>query len=720
MKLRAQSLWFVAASTAAFFLLVAAAAVLVLLPAADQADEGDMQARLERLQSRITQQAEQLRLYVNEYAPWTDTVDFIEGRRPDFIEENLNAEQLRVSRMNVVAIWAVDGQRRLALGLDPAMDGVREVPDATMAVIERQPGLFNRQIGEVSEGVLATSLGPLLFSAQPVTPSDRQPPARGLFLAGQILDQAMLAQLTAGENHTVALQALVAADEARPVGFLDGGMMRGVLTLRDSERRPVAQVVVTAPRHARQVQERGLWLVFGAMTVGGIVLATLAWWLLVVRWLRRVEGLTSEVGRLENDAALRAKLSVSPGDDELAQLARRIGGMAGNLADAREAAEAATVAKGAFLAAMSHEIRTPLNGVLGYLGLLRDTPLTPEQRDHVRVIEESGDGLLGVINEILDYSKLESGRVELESLPTDARGIAAEVLALFSPRLKAKGVAASLLVADEVPARVLADPLRLRQVLTNLVSNAEKFTAAGEVALRLERLTDGREGLKISVRDTGIGMTREQIARGFRPFSQADNSITRCYGGTGLGLAICERLVRAWGGELLLDSEVGLGSTFTITLPARAVAPTGTVPGKPAARSYGEVIAPLSILMAEDNVVNARLLTAILGKFGQRAEVVTDGRAALAALEARKFDLVLMDVQMPEIDGLEATRRQRARERDSGQVPVLIAALTANALAGAREECLEAGMDDYLAKPYQATQVRLLLERAAERRLSQA
>jgi CheY-like chemotaxis protein len=394
--------------------------------------------------------------------------------------------------------------------------------------------------------------------------------------------------------------------------------------------------------------------------------------------------------------------------------------MAGNLADAREAAEAATVAKGAFLAAMSHEIRTPLNGVLGYLGLLRDTPLTPEQRDHVRVIEESGDGLLGVINEILDYSKLESGRVELESLPTDARGIAAEVLALFSPRLKAKGVAASLLVADEVPARVLADPLRLRQVLTNLVSNAEKFTAAGEVALRLERLTDGREGLKISVRDTGIGMTREQIARGFRPFSQADNSITRCYGGTGLGLAICERLVRAWGGELLLDSEVGLGSTFTITLPARAVAPTGTVPGKPAARSYGEVIAPLSILMAEDNVVNARLLTAILGKFGQRAEVVTDGRAALAALEARKFDLVLMDVQMPEIDGLEATRRQRARERDSGQVPVLIAALTANALAGAREECLEAGMDDYLAKPYQATQVRLLLERAAERRLSQA
>ena len=209
-----------------------------------------MQARLERLQSRITQQAEQLRLYVNEYAPWTDTVDFIEGRRPDFIEENLNAEQLRVSRMNVVAIWAVDGQRRLALGLDPAMDGVREVPDATMAVIERQPGLFNRQIGEVSEGVLATSLGPLLFSAQPVTPSDRQPPARGLFLAGQILDQAMLAQLTAGENHTVALQALVAADEARPVGFLDGGMMRGVLTLRDSERRPVAQVVVTAPRRA--------------------------------------------------------------------------------------------------------------------------------------------------------------------------------------------------------------------------------------------------------------------------------------------------------------------------------------------------------------------------------------------------------------------------------------------------------------------------------------
>ncbi|MBC8010735.1 MAG: response regulator, partial [Burkholderiales bacterium] len=404
--------------------------------------------------------------------------------------------------------------------------------------------------------------------------------------------------------------------------------------------------------------------------------------------------------------------------------ARDTGGMAEKLAQAREAAEAATLAKGAFLAAMSHEIRTPLNGVLGYIGLLKETALTQEQREHARVIEDSGDVLLGVINEILDFSKIESGRVELESIPTDVRGVAGEVLALFAPRVKDKEVRLALEVASDVPERVVADPLRLRQVLTNLVGNAVKFTAAGEVTVRVATWRGEAEGLYLEVRDSGIGMTPLQLERIFQPFAQADSSTTRRYGGTGLGLAISQRLVRAWGGVLSVKSEPGRGAIFGFTLPALAVqTPIVPVAETAASSSAAEEATttervPLRILMAEDNAVNARLLQALLKRHGYAAEHVTDGAAALAAMRAREFDLVLMDVQMPEMDGLEATRRRRAWEKESGGAPLLIAALTANALAGAREECVAAGMDDYLAKPYQPSQLRSLLERAVARRVA--
>lgn len=707
-------------STGCFFLLVAAIALLVLLPSADEADRSGMARRLDRLESRIRQQAKQVAIYTNEYGPWTDTVEFIAGEKPDFVEENLGDEQLRGSRMNVVGLWDTAGRRLLARGYDTEADEAREVPEPVMAAIEVWPGLARQAVGESRQGVLATPLGPLLFSVEPVTRNDRAPPSRGTILAGQWMDQAMLKELTAGEYQTARLQAYTGADLVHRVDFVNGDTMRGVLTLRDPDARPVAQVEVFAPRYGRQAQERALWLVFAALAGGGIVLGTLAWRLLEGRFLRQIEALTREVGRLEGDPAVRVKLAKAPGNDELAQLARDTGAMAGKLADAREAAEAATRAKGTFLAAMSHEIRTPLNGVLGYIGLLRETALTPEQREHVRVIEESGEGLLGVINEILDYSKLESGRVELESLPTDVRGIAGEVLALFSPRLKAKNVTGTLEVAAGVPERVLADPLRLRQVLSNLVSNAAKFTAAGGIVVRVEPLGGTVEGLRIGVRDSGIGMTPEQAARMFQPFVQAESSTSRRYGGTGLGLAICQRLVQAWGGELTVTSEPGRGSTFAFTLPARAVAAPEPAPAANGAGVFdGEAtFPPLRILMAEDNAVNARLLAAVLKKFGQQAEHVTDGHAALAALGTREFDLVLMDVQMPELDGLEATRRHREWERKNGRAPVLIAALTANALVGAREECLGAGMNDYLSKPYQLTQVRQVLERATARRVA--
>lgn len=716
MKLRAKSICFLAASFGGLFLLVAAAALLVLLPAANQADEQSMQLRLERLQSRIDQQIEQVRVYAQEYGPWNETLEFVRGKNPAFLDDNFSYESLSSAGMAITAIWDAEGRMLGARSYDQATEQARDVPAPILRALETWPHLHQHMVGESSEGIMVSPAGLLLVSAQPVTSNERESFSSGTFLAAQILDAQMLSRLSVGETHSISLlddQSLAASapDDAPWDGF-----MREVLLLRDPSRQPVARLLITAPRLVNEIQVRGLWLVFGTLSAGGLFMGLFAWSLLSRRFIVRIEGLTADVARLESDATLRTRLTDTPGDDELSQLARDTGAMAGKLADARHSAESATRAKGAFLAAMSHEIRTPLNGVLGYLGLLRETALSPEQSEHVRIIEESGEGLLGVINEILDYSKLESGRVTFESLPTDARGIASEVLSLFSPRLKSKNVQSRLEIHKDVPARILADPLRLRQVLTNLLSNAEKFTLSGEISIRLDPLGNGVEGLRIAMRDTGIGMAPDQIARGFQPFSQADTSIARRFGGTGLGLAITERLVVAWGGTLSVASEVGRGSTFTFTLPAATATQAPATRDTTPVNVQPEHLPALKILIAEDNPVNARLLLAFLKKFGQEAEHVVNGRAALDAIKRSDFDLVLMDVQMPELDGLEATRQQRARERETNRPPQLIAALTANALAGAREECLAAGMDDYLAKPFQPTQLRLLLERASARR----
>jgi CheY-like chemotaxis protein len=386
------------------------------------------------------------------------------------------------------------------------------------------------------------------------------------------------------------------------------------------------------------------------------------------------------------------------------------------MSEALRAAEAANDAKSAFLATMSHEIRTPLNGILGMAQAMRVERLTDAQRDQLDVIRQSGEALLAILNDVLDLSKIEAGKLELETIEFSLDDLVMGAQSAFTAIANRKGLSFGLALGDAA-GRYRGDPTRLRQILYNLISNAVKFTECGEV-----RVSAGydRGELRIAVRDTGIGITPEAASRIFEPFIQADSATVRRHGGTGLGLSICRQLAELMGGGMSVESRPGEGATFTLTAPLARVASDETAitsaqqaGGEPEAAPLPPALS-LRILAAEDNPTNRLVLKTILHQVGLHPRFAEDGMQAVEAWRAGEFDLILMDVQMPQLSGVEATRRIRAAEMTAGRSRVPIVGLTANAMSHQLEEYRAAGMDDVLTKPIELPKLIGVLQRFLE------
>jgi len=708
----------------------------------------------QRCREAVLREMEHLVTYTADWAFWDETWRFMADRNPAYIEANITTDAMVSGRFNLLRILDRDRSVVIALDCDFRQKRPLTIPEVPRDRFpEHHPLLSQRGLEDGIVDVLDTACGPLLLGSCRVLTTSHEGPDRGWLVLGRLLDEATLEQLRAQTK--VRFDVRPAGDpslspaERGALAGLEGGAAAICGELSDTDRLVYTAVagasgppaLLIRARSPRDISTQGgravrtATLSMAAASAGTLLVLLLLLSRFVAEPVRR---LTRRVESLGRDGPVGG---TSPaGRDEITVLTRELNAMIERLGGeqalrltnaylerARDAAETASRAKTEFLANISHEIRTPMTAILGFADVFLENPHTdPRQADAARTIRRNGQRLLQIIDNILDLSHAEAGQLEIRPEPCSPAELAASVVSELSEAAGAKGLALSIERAGAVPATILTDPRRLRQVLAHLVGNAIKFTESGQVRviLGLANEPDGPR-LCMDVIDTGIGMDPAGAEELFEPFRQADSSLTRRFGGAGLGLAVGRRLARAMGGDItIVRTAPGSGTHVRLTVdPGRldgvemlAEAAPETRPSAAAAAGDtgpAQPLAGLRVLLAEDGEDNRRLLSAILRKAGAEVDLVEDGQAAVDQVLGRTegsgpYDVVLMDMQMPVMDGYHATRR--LREAGYGG---RIVAVTAHAMTYDRALCLAAGCDEYLAKPVDRRRLVELVRKAA-------
>jgi signal transduction histidine kinase/ActR/RegA family two-component response regulator len=690
------------------------------------------QQLVELNQKRVTNAVEELERVMltmaGDYGAWTPTYEFMANPNDGYIRDNVSAATLR--NIDAHAVLLIDGNGKIFadyLLTDESDEKLlfHEIvidPDAVLATMDATEDTAVRKTG-----IVQTHLGPMAVASHPIIKTSLKGEPRGTLIFGTLINDKHLAKVS--ERLSVHVEAI-------PTDSLAWQMEDGAAVVVDNHQledyiysyqllddvfgQPALLLQFRMP-HA--ISAAGMQASLVAMTIlalSAVVILLVSFFALKRMVIGPLGTLTNHITTLRKGSDLADQLDVSR-RDEIGVLATEFNAMMQRVArsqakmaaakdrmkEARDEAQFANEAKSQFLANMSHEIRTPMNGVLGMTELLLNSDdLGPNERRFGEIVKSSAQGLLAIINDILDISKIEAGKMELHLAPFDLRHCIEGTLELLAATADQKGLQLVREIDPQLPAMVSADETRLRQVLINLIGNAIKFTEVGRVRVsaRLDESSDEESRVHFSVSDTGIGIAKSDHANIYGNFSQADDSHSRQFGGTGLGLAISRRIVELMGSQIDLESEPGVGSTFSFTVNLRhAAGDAEFVSNVPQRIEQQEPPGPTRnarVLVVEDNVVNQQVTAGMLYKLGCVVDVASDGIEGVEAFNQGDYDIVLMDCQMPRLDGFEATRRIRQHEASEGLQPAKIVAITANALSGDREKCIEAGMNCYLSKPF--------------------